>query len=151
MKTRTLGGNLARAAIFVLLFVAAWTPRLSAENLVYVTRDLVGINNAYGSFYIDADSVIRNGDMFYFTQVLVYDTPDTLGVKKAVTKEEVSLAANPAKARWLESSRYDSAGKLYDHTKNTLYLEFSNAWSPYGKSSDTTTGKEITVALKYVK
>jgi hypothetical protein len=145
MTTLTIKTNITRSAIFALLCLFAWTIPLAAENWIYVTRtDWDPGNDPAVNNYIDADSVVRNGDTLFFRALSVYDYVDLSGKKQMISKIEVNLAPNPWKSRVVEFWIYDSKGKEFVHDP-ARDNSFSTVYS------GSLTYLETVAALKYAK
>jgi hypothetical protein len=118
-----------------------------ATNWVYVTKNsLWGMTTSY---YVDADSVIKNNSTIIYWVLAVNDTPDpAMGVKRYIEKVE-ALPQDPRKTRTLEQHEYGAKGEIIieyptsDETRNGKFFLVFVKGSPLDM--------EIDVALKYAK
>ena len=98
---------LSLAALFVIIVAS----NAFAANWQYCTRTNFGGGCAV---YVDAESVVRNGNNLTFWMLEVFDTTYAgSNVKKLLAKEEVRLES-PRMLRGTESYTYDSNGQIID-------------------------------------
>jgi hypothetical protein len=145
---------MSRIACSLALFLFAVSNIALAANWV-VSRNL---DNGAGTFYIDADSVSRDGDRLIYWSRVVYSTPMNSGVgtprtaasptatrrkqvKEEICRIEVNLGSR--QVRTLEFFRYDPNHHELDHDSDPGH------WKQYGK--DDGTEVDNASALKYAK
>ena len=133
MRKVTIG-----ASLFVLLLCAA---SATAQSGNWVSGGTFRAIGGSGTFYIDQNSVVKNGDHVIFWVMLVWDQEEPWsGAKKFVEKEEAILS-NPRQIRQLEVYHYDRENKEFEHSA-----------FPLGYHRPTTNeDPEIDLALKYAK
>ena len=128
----------------VLLIMIIFTSPVFATSWVYYGRN----GSVSGNVYIDADSVMKNGDNLSFWELFVYDKP--IGtIAKLTTKYEVILA--PSRKYRIASSCYYLANNQEDKEAN----EWNDADKTTGKWADSFVGKNMSAetdfVLKYAK
>ena len=142
-----------RIACSLALFLFAVSNIALAANWV-VSRDL---SNGVGTFYIDADSVSRNGDRLIYWSRVVYSkpmesssgarlAPGRIPIKRKHIKEEIcriEVNLGSRQVRTLEFFQYDPYHHELEHDSDPGH------WKQFGK--DDATEVDNAAALKYAK
>jgi hypothetical protein len=125
----------------ILLIMLSFTSSVFASNWVFYVRDddgFIGTN-----WYIDADSVVKDGSKLFLWTGAVYDKPPSMVKQKVMAKYEASLSP-PMQFRRLETHQYDSTNKELEWGKDTT----PEKWQPV---TEKDMKLEIDTALKYAK
>lgn len=133
-----------RISILLVMSLLVLSSTAFASNWVYYGRS--GL--VPGNLYIDADSVMKNGDNLSYWELLVYDKL-YFKVAKLMTKYEVILA--PSRKYRIADSRYYNA----DNRDDKEMSELNDTDTTTGKWSDSFVGANMSAdtdfALKYAK
>lgn len=124
----------------VLLIMLSFTSSAFATNWVLYDRlddGFLGTN-----WFIDADSVVKDGSKLFFWTTAVYDKPPLMVNEKPIDKYEASLSL-PMQFRRIETHQYKD-NKEIEWVKSTT----PEKWEPVTEKNFKL---EIDTALKYAK
>ncbi|MDD5712019.1 MAG: hypothetical protein PHY31_04580 [Smithellaceae bacterium] len=111
----------------LLLFI--WMTPAQAVNWVLATRMTFEDEEdafAPSNEYIDADSVVLDGNSMFFWNLSVYYGDDNAVTGKTLRKHEVLIYANPRQSRSIFNCSYTPDNVEVPHMKSTRPGQFSN-------------------------
>lgn len=134
----------------LICFVAACVLSLSctayaATNWVYVARSY----NNDATFYIDTETIRKNGDYITFWELEVYDREQDFAIVTGVKKSMAKL-----EAKWTSPRQYQELEYyLYDAQNHELWYDNYDGYGSgfLGVNSGSVIDMEINMALRYAK